>query len=402
MANYLQESAPAADDGGLWIKTSTGEIFFGQGGSWTNTSAVVDFATFADQAHIAATDTMLLRTAAGAGVEVPGSHVLARRADNGPFIGDKGLQLNGSLSLSGVPAEDHGASFAIDFATYSSMGQHNGGTSHGWWGWNVRGDAAVGQYRYRVTGDIASVLELTSSGDLVFKNAAVGTAGTVVGLSTRYEFQASGTLAPGFDNAQDLGSASRRWGTLFAGTGTINTSDEREKSWLQSGLTDDQYAAGLRLLKEIGTFTIKDGGERIHWGVRAQRAWEICAEYDMAMPLQMTGAGKFKKRPSALFAFLCFDQWDEVLKPIFKPVKKTEKYIEMVSAGKNEDGIEAYIAKDMTREITVQEDSGKTKVARKAGDRFGIRYDEFNQFLIAVLTRQQGELDKRLEALEAA
>jgi hypothetical protein len=38
-----------------------------------------------------------------------------------------------------------------------------------------------------------------------------------------------GVVRPGADNTQSLGAASYRWSVVYAGTGTINTSDEREK-----------------------------------------------------------------------------------------------------------------------------------------------------------------------------
>ena len=52
-----------------------------------------DWAAYADQAYLALTDTLLLRTSAGAGVEVAGSHVLARRSAGGNFLGTGGLNL---------------------------------------------------------------------------------------------------------------------------------------------------------------------------------------------------------------------------------------------------------------------------------------------------------------------
>lgn len=44
-----------------------------------------DWATYADQAYLADTDTLLARTAAGAGVEVLATHVIARRTAGGAF-----------------------------------------------------------------------------------------------------------------------------------------------------------------------------------------------------------------------------------------------------------------------------------------------------------------------------
>ena len=49
------------------------------------------------------------------------------------------------------------------------------------------------------------------------------------GLATRLIISGSGPVTPGSDNVQTLGSASLRWSTVYAGTGTINTSDRRMK-----------------------------------------------------------------------------------------------------------------------------------------------------------------------------
>src|SRR3546814_5253515 len=44
-------------------------------------------------------------------------------------------------------------------------------------------------------------------------------------------FRSNGVISPGSDNAQSLGWSSGRWSVVYAATGTINTSDEREKKW---------------------------------------------------------------------------------------------------------------------------------------------------------------------------
>ena len=311
-----------------------------------------DWAAYADQAYLLTGDTILARTAAGAGVEVPGSEILAKRVADGPFVGNKGIQLNGSCSIYGVAPEDHGSSFAIDFASYCSIGQQNGGASPGWWGWNVRGDATVGQYRYRVTGDVASVLELTSGGALVFKNAAAGTAGAVAGLSTRYEFQASGTLAPGFDNAQDLGTAGLRWGTLFAGAGTINTSDERKKkeigeipeAWL-----DAWGEVEWRRFKFIG-------GERWHTGLIAQKVHAAFAAHDI---------------DAFEIGLCCFDEWTE---------RCAEVYDDEGALIEGEKG----------------------EIIQAAGDAWGLRYDECFAIEAAWQRRELKRMADRLAVLENA
>ncbi len=50
------------------------------------------------------------------------------------------------------------------------------------------------------------------------------------GFNDRLYVETAGHVRPGADNTQNLGSASYRWATVYAATGTINTSDLREKT----------------------------------------------------------------------------------------------------------------------------------------------------------------------------
>lgn len=91
----------------------------------------------------------------------------------------------------------------------------------------------------------------------------------------------AGALLPGTDNTQPLGSGSLRMSTIFAGTGTINTSDQHEKTALRK-LNAKERAAAKDLAKEIGVFQWLDAverkgedGARLHVGIIAQRVEAI-------------------------------------------------------------------------------------------------------------------------------
>jgi hypothetical protein len=77
------------------------------------------------------------------------------------------------------------------------------------------------------------------------------------------------------DGSLNLGSAIARWGTVFATTGTINTSDENEKQDIAT-LDSSEQAVATRLKGLIKKFKFRDaveskgGGARIHVGVIAQ------------------------------------------------------------------------------------------------------------------------------------
>ncbi|HKX89130.1 MAG TPA: tail fiber domain-containing protein [Sphingopyxis sp.] len=154
-------------------------------------------------------------------------------------------------------------------------------------------------------------------------------------------------MRPGGDNAQSLGVAVNRWSALYAATGTINTSDEREKIW-RAAASKTELRAAARILRELGFFQWKDAvvrkgpdGARLHFGVRAQAVWAIMADEGLIDP-----AGEGGRPGRTPYAFLCWDEWE-------------------------------------------------TGPDRPAGNRFGIRIDQLALFLIAAQ-------EARLRALEAA
>lgn len=83
-------------------------------------------------------------------------------------------------------------------------------------------------------------------------------------------------IRPSTDNAHSLGDGSFRWSQLFAGTATINTSDERLKTTFRS-FTDVEKEAIAACLEHIGIYQWLDAVEekgdeaRLHAGIPAQR-----------------------------------------------------------------------------------------------------------------------------------
>jgi len=103
------------------------------------------------------------------------------------------------------------------------------------------------------------------------------------------------------DNSGNLGAAAFRWSTVYAGTGTIDTSDAREKTYV-APLMAAEIEAAKDIAREIGTFqwlaSIEDKGDnaRYHVGLTVQRAIEIMESHDLD--------------PFA-YAFICYDEWDD-------------------------------------------------------------------------------------------
>lgn len=99
--------------------------------------------------------------------------------------------------------------------------------------------------------------------------------GAEVARLTASQVTVNQPLLPGADNAINLGSASCRWATVYAGTGTINTSDAERKTALRA-LSAAELAVAQRLAAQVCLFQYRDSvaakgdGARLHAGMTAQ------------------------------------------------------------------------------------------------------------------------------------
>jgi hypothetical protein len=180
---------------------------------------------------------------------------------------------------------------------------------------------------------------LGANGGAGFTNVASGTGGVyaVVAGTTIAQFYSSG-LRPQTDNTLNLGTASQRWATVFAGNGTINTSDEREKQDI-ADLSAAEKRVAVSIKKLVKTFRFKDAVQskgdnaRIHVGVVAQ---EVIAAF------------RAEKLDPMRYSIVCYDEWD----------------------AKNE---------------ILNEDGTVHSPAVTAGNRYGIRYEELLSFILSAL-----------------
>lgn len=255
--------------------------------------------------------------------------------------------------------------------------------------------SAVWQYALEIVGD-------ATGQEFTFKALRRGDT-----TLERFRIDKTGAFKPGSDNAQSLGTAANRFSTVFAGTGTINTSDEREKTW-RGSLTDAEYAAGRTMLAEFGFFQFTDEvqrkgaeGARFHFGVRAQRAWLICAEHGLAPRLRKNGKPDTGVTP---LAFLCFDEWAEETESEFEDVEieVDEELLQPTGKTVEIDGKTLELSETITRKAMrmVRRATGERLIRTRAGYRYGLRVDELNSFLIAVQARRQNEIEARLATLE--
>lgn len=188
----------------------------------------------------------------------------------------------------------------------------------------------------------------------------------------------SGNILAGQDNAKTLGGASNRWSTVFAGTGTINTSDERGKKNI--GAIPDKWLdawAGVQWQR----FKMK-GGTRWHIGLVAQQVHSAFAA---------EGIDAFE------IGLCCFDEWQDVDEPIFENVKKTRKVKretgELTKAGNPK-------TETVDEEFEEAVDTGKTKRVKEAGDIWGLRYDECQAIEAAYQRRRLDRLEAALASLQ--
>lgn len=198
---------------------------------------------------------------------------------------------------------------------------------------------AAGVNRVVVQSDVN--LRDASGTSRVTVNAA-GTVTTLNGGGTSVVVLTSAFRATD-DNVTNLGSLANRWNTVYAGTGSINTSDEREKEIRNEGIEEAVLRAWSKV--EYAQFKFKDAIEkknndaRWHFGVIAQRVKEA---------FESEGLDAFK------YGILCYDEWE-----------CQEEITETWEAEYDDNG-------NITKE-------GGSKILipfKPAGNRYGIRYEE--------------------------
>lgn len=176
-------------------------------------------------------------------------------------------------------------------------------------------------------------------GDVLFRPY---TTGTVSLGSPTYSFTRLRTtdwnidtfgIVPVQDGIKNAGSASNRLGTIFAATGTINTSDARLKTDVRP-MSEAEIAAASDLSSEIGFFrwvnSVDNKGEdaREHCGLTVQRAMEVMRQH---------GLDPFN------YGFICYDAWDE--------------------------------------QVELNDETGEVLRTIPAGDRYSFRFDQLTLFI---------------------
>lgn len=254
----------------------------------------------------------------------------------------------------------------------------------------------------------------------VFAQAANGTANHAFyspgGLIT-----INGDIRPLTDGGINLGGGGARFGTIFATSGVINTSDAREKNWL-GGLTESHLRAARQIGDVMGLYQWLDqvsekgeDGARIHFGVKAQDVVEIF--YREGLETRPSDGA----RPNFRHAFLCYDEWEDVVDPIFEqrevahevlvprpmifdhrgnPMAGKAAMTKAPASRRKKTGVLKADGTDVTRdddavEVSYTIEQVGEQVVMPAGNRYGLRLDQLALFLAAASAA-------RLSALEAA
>ena len=275
------------------------------------------------------------------------------------------------------------------------------------------GDPATADYHARI------IRNAGVDGTFELKNTGGGVVSTWVNNSAR-TVVTDAAFRPASDNAYSCGTSGNRWSVVYAGTGTINTSDAREKTEVQA-LTTAERAAAKQLAKEIGTYQFlasvaeKGAAARVHVGMTVQRAITVMEQH---------GLDPYR------YGFICYDKWDaetqevETIEGDGEPreIKVEQTRTETTTEIQVIDGQPTLVAKEIkvpvTTEVPVLHPDGspvlttyttedgetitealthtmpvmdvvtkyyKQEVTREAGDRFSFRPDQLALFIAAGL-----------------
>jgi hypothetical protein len=220
-------------------------------------------------------------------------------------------------------------------------------------------------------GDLAFIRSTTAGGNPV-SGGDVGllidqNRNVCVKTSTGYEaLTVNGNICGVADNTKTCGTATFRWSTVYAGTGTINTSDEREKRDIEDP-SDAEIRAISRVLGQIRKYRWKDAyeekgdGARIHFGVIAQ---EVLAAFE---------AEGLDARRYALF---CED-----------PMWEYERNVTDVVTMRDEEG-NAVLDEDGNEITTEQFEMIQKPLLDDEGNqvtRMGVRYDQLMSLAMAAM-----------------
>jgi len=231
-----------------------------------------------------------------------------------------------------------------------SFKESDAAADNGWWDFFINSEA----FNLRVVNDAS-----TAATNVV----TIQRTGTTVD-----SINLGAITQPNVDNTLNLGAASKRWKEVFAGTGTINTSDENEKELIED-LSTAETAVAIALKGLIKKFKFKDAviekgaGARIHVGVIAQDVRDAFT----AEGLDAHDYGVF-----------CSNTWWEREETRTPMIDNPDFDLEQPESEENPKKVEG----DPYIETVIYTESVEGGVEKT---RLGVRYDELFAFIIAGL-----------------
>lgn len=224
---------------------------------------------------------------------------------------------------------------------------------------------------------VANLTSINANGDLhargeIYSGGALFTNGRVHALA---------------DNAHSLGVPSLRWSVVYAGTGTISTSDEREKQDIRpidDALLDAWGDVSPVLFRWKDAVAEKGEDARIHPGYIAQQVQAALAAHAI---------------DGFAYGLLCYDEWAEEREPVYETRTRDVLGPVQVDTGLfNADGSPAFREEQgVIRQEEYQHDTGETRVVLEAGNRFGLRYSECHVIEVAYQRRRAARLEAQAE-----
>jgi hypothetical protein len=229
-----------------------------------------------------------------------------------------------------------------------------------------------------------------------------GTVQLVAG-SSGYTANAS-SFAPNANNARSLGRASNLWTQLYANSGTINTSDEREKSDIApitDALLDAWGDVRLVAYRWIESVAAKGDLARVHHGVIAQQVRDALAAHGI---------------DGTRYGLLCYDEWEaqpervEVSRVQVKPEVYEQIIVKPGRWDRRQIGPEEWADEWIEDELgdgprvieeAVYEEARHVTLSGEAGRRWGIREGQCLFVEAAYQRREASRAKERLASLEA-
>lgn len=194
----------------------------------------------------------------------------------------------------------------------------------------------------------------------------------------------TGVIRHSGDATYSLGTADHRWSEVFAATGTINTSDGRQKT-APEPITDEVLDAwadvSLVAYQWLSSIAQKGEAARTHIGVIAQ---------------QIDEAFKARGLDATRYGLLCYDRWDDE----YEPIMEERDVFDWVEREIREEGQPVRSKRVYEKVGTELYDTGNRRLVRESGDSWGIRAEQC-LFLEAALQRKKMILlEERIRLLE--